>query len=277
MKTYRDFVSDLPLRPAIIAHRGAWHLAPENSVASILRAAEAGYEVVEIDVQCCADGVLFLMHDEALTRMTGHEVAAQSLSWAELSTLALRAGDGQGDAGPTAHRIPTLQEALVAAHGRIYLDVDVKSPEQNMEAAGAAIAAAGMQDYVDIKVPLHSDADAERLAALEAQYGVMVMPMTRFTADTVARHIARLARTGARIVETEFDALSTITDNRAAFEAAGLTLWVNTLTPVAQCGLTDAAALTDPDGIWGALMEAGVTVFQTDEPEALAAWRAARG
>ena len=277
MKTYRDFVSDLPLRPAIVAHRGAWHLAPENSVASILRAAEAGYEVVEIDVQCSADGVLFLMHDETLTRMTGHRAEAQSLSWAELLALALRAGDGLGDAAPTEHRIPTLQEALEAAHGRIYLDVDVKSPAQNMEAAGAAIAAAGMQDYVDIKIPLHSDADAERLAALEAQYGVMVMPMTRFTADTAAQHIARLARTGARIVETEFDALATIADNRAGFEAAGLTLWVNTLTPVAQCGLTDAAALADPDGTWGALMAAGVTVFQTDEPEALATWRAARG
>ncbi|MGI3164595.1 glycerophosphodiester phosphodiesterase family protein [Pseudooceanicola sp. 200-1SW] len=277
MKTYRDFVSDLPLRPAIIAHRGAWHLAPENSVASILRAAEAGYEVVEIDVQCSADGVLFLMHDETLTRMTGLAVEAQSLTWAELSALALRAGDGRGDAAPTEHRIPTLQEALEAAHGRIYLDVDVKSPAQNMEAAGAAIAAAGMQDYVDIKIPVHSDADAERLAALEAQYGVMVMPMTRFTADIVAERIARLARTGARVVETEFDDLATIADNRAAFAEAGLTLWVNTLTPVAQCGLTDAAALEDPDAIWGALMAAGVTVFQTDEPEALAAWRAARG
>ena len=116
MKTYRDFVSDLPRRPAIVAHRGAWHLAPENSVASILRAAEAGYEVVEIDVQCSADGVLFLMHDETLTRMTGEAALAQSLSWAELRALALRAGDGQGDAAPTAHRIPTLQEALEAAH-----------------------------------------------------------------------------------------------------------------------------------------------------------------
>ncbi len=276
MKSYRDFVSDLPRRPAIVAHRGAWHMAPENSLDSILLAAEAGFEVVEIDVQCSADGTLFLMHDDPLTRMTGRDVLAQSLPIADLLATPLRARDGLGDPAPTAHHIPTLADALAAARGRIYLDIDVKHA-RNMQAAGAAIAAAGMQDYVDIKIKVQDQQDADQLAALQARYGVMVMPMTRFTDQTTPELIRLLASTGARIVETEFDSPETLIRHRADFEAAGLALWVNTLTPVSQCGLTDAAALQDPEAVWGLLLAAGVSLFQTDEPEALARWRDLQG
>jgi len=62
---------DLPPKPELIAHRGASHLAPENT----LEAGEAAltYDLVvgwEVDIQISYDGVPFLMHDDTLTRTT---------------------------------------------------------------------------------------------------------------------------------------------------------------------------------------------------------------
>ncbi|WP_245521722.1 DUF4996 domain-containing protein [Rhizobium leguminosarum] len=41
-------------------------------------------------------------------------------------------------------------------------------------------------------------------------------------------------------------------------------------------GLTDSAALEDPDAIWGRMMAAGISVIQTDQPAALKAYIEAR-
>ncbi|WP_244522838.1 DUF4996 domain-containing protein [Devosia sp. YR412] len=72
--------------------------------------------------------------------------------------------------------------------------------------------------------------------------------------------------------EIRFDALETIADNRARFEATGMALWKNTLDQANSGSWTDKAALADPDSIWGRLIHAGISAIQTDQPEALKAY-----
>ena len=55
-----------------------------------------------------------------------------------------------------------------------------------------------------------------------------------------------------------------------------MALWVNTLDSVACAGFTDTAALADPDAVWGRLIDAGISVIQTDEAAALTSYLAAR-
>jgi len=55
---------------AIIAHRGARSLAPENTLVAARRAHAAGADLWETDVAVSADDRLFLMHDDAMTRTT---------------------------------------------------------------------------------------------------------------------------------------------------------------------------------------------------------------
>ena len=55
---------------AIIAHRGARSLAPENTLAAARKAHAVGADLWETDVAVSADGQLFLMHDDAMTRTT---------------------------------------------------------------------------------------------------------------------------------------------------------------------------------------------------------------
>jgi glycerophosphoryl diester phosphodiesterase len=64
------YQGDLPTRPALVAHRGASMLAPENTLASGELAAEYQALGFETDVRISLDGVPFLMHDDTLARTT---------------------------------------------------------------------------------------------------------------------------------------------------------------------------------------------------------------
>ncbi|XP_023118838.2 glycerophosphodiester phosphodiesterase domain-containing protein 5-like [Amphiprion ocellaris] len=81
--------------PALIGHRGAPMLAPENTLMSFEKAVEAGSDGLETDVTISFDGVPFLMHDQTLRRTTNiHEVfpnrtntPAAMFTWSELESL----------------------------------------------------------------------------------------------------------------------------------------------------------------------------------------------
>lgn len=64
------YQGDLPSKPAILAHRGASMLAPENTLGAAELAADYGAFGFETDLRISLDGVPFLMHDETLARTT---------------------------------------------------------------------------------------------------------------------------------------------------------------------------------------------------------------
>jgi len=55
----------------VTAHRGSSKHAPENTLSAVRRAIEDGADFAEIDVQETADGVVVLLHDTDLMRITG--------------------------------------------------------------------------------------------------------------------------------------------------------------------------------------------------------------
>jgi len=54
----------------IVSHRGANHLAPENTYASAKKAVESGVMYVEVDVRRSKDGIYYNLHDKNLDRTT---------------------------------------------------------------------------------------------------------------------------------------------------------------------------------------------------------------
>ncbi|WP_350344293.1 glycerophosphodiester phosphodiesterase family protein [Proteinivorax tanatarense] len=59
--------------PAIIAHRGASHLAPESTAPAYKLARDIGADYLEADLQRTKDGVIVVFHDEALKRTSDIE------------------------------------------------------------------------------------------------------------------------------------------------------------------------------------------------------------
>ncbi|MBD1427298.1 glycerophosphodiester phosphodiesterase family protein [Sphingobacterium arenae] len=104
----------------VVSHRGEWRQAPENSLKAIELAIEAGADIVEIDVAKTKDGHLVLMHDKTINRTTTGKGNIVDWTLDSLKTLKLKNGAGT----PTHHRIPTLEEALLLAKGRVMLNLD---------------------------------------------------------------------------------------------------------------------------------------------------------
>lgn len=267
---YIDYIADPARLCAVVAHRGAWHGAPENSLAAIENAICIGADIVEIDVRKSADGQLFLMHDDTLLRMAGIDRDAETFTMAELQAIALREDDGGEARGFTDQRIPTLKQVLEITRGRIFADLDLKDRDLFSDVAACAreMDAAG---YVDLKTTVMT---VDHVAWVETQdiAGVPFMAMSTFTQASLHETLSVLSKLRPFMSEIRFDALETIAENRPAFEAAGMALWKNTLDQASSGTWTDTAALADPDSIWGRLIDAGISAIQTDQPEALKAY-----
>lgn len=113
-----------PLNPAFlarpIAHRGLHGAGvPENSLAAIRAALEAGYPV-EMDVQHNADGDPVVFHDYDLERMIGIEGFIADTAREDMLKMRL----GKSDEG-----IPILQEVLREVAGRIPLLIEIKDQD----------------------------------------------------------------------------------------------------------------------------------------------------
>ena len=55
----------------VVARRGASRVTPENSMSQFRKAIEAGADMIELDVQETADGVIVVTHDRDLMRIAG--------------------------------------------------------------------------------------------------------------------------------------------------------------------------------------------------------------
>lgn len=89
-----------------IAHRGYSSEAPENTLASIRKAAEKGFKYVEFDVQITANGEAILMHDNTIDRTTNG--TGDTLT---TDVTGLDAGSWFSPAF-AGEKVPTLREAL---------------------------------------------------------------------------------------------------------------------------------------------------------------------
>ena len=267
MTHYKDYIADADREAAIVAHRGAWHGAPENSLAAIERAITIGADIVELDIRKSADGELFIMHDDTLSRMAGIERDAETFSMAELQAIALREDDGGEHRATTDQRVPTLKQALEVVRGRIFADLDLKDRDLFSEVAACA-REMNAASYVDLKTHVMTREDLGWVRAQNID-GVPFMAMSRLTAEGLHETMALLSDIKPFMCEMRFDRVETIADNKGLFRDAGMALWMNTLNQVGSGEWRDDKALVDPDSIWGRLIDAGISVFQTDEPEAL--------
>jgi glycerophosphoryl diester phosphodiesterase len=96
----------------VIAHRGASAEKKENTMPAFERAIELGADYLEFDIQASRDGALVIFHDLLLDRLTPLRGPLRTRTLAELRE----------------HEIPTLDDVLELAAGRIGVMAEIKSP-----------------------------------------------------------------------------------------------------------------------------------------------------
>lgn len=107
----------------VVAHRAGAKVAPENTVAALEQAVRDGAPIAEIDVQQLADGTLIVMHDSNFKRTAGEDICVWDAEAENLGSLEVGSGFSAAYRG---EQVPTLEEMLACARGRITLMIELK-------------------------------------------------------------------------------------------------------------------------------------------------------
>ena len=107
----------------IVVHRGANHLAPENTEASAFAALDQGANWIEVDVRRTKDNQLYNLHDETLDRTTNGSGPLSDWMAADVDTL--DAGSWFNSEFQGLH-VPSIAAMLDALQGKANVFFDVK-------------------------------------------------------------------------------------------------------------------------------------------------------
>ncbi|MDO5977465.1 glycerophosphodiester phosphodiesterase family protein [Flavivirga spongiicola] len=256
----------------VIAHRGDWRNAPENSLQAIQRCIDIDVDMVEIDIRETKDGHLVLMHDDTIGRTTTGKGYVKEWTLDSLKTIRLI--DGLGVA--TQHKIPTLQEALELAKGKILINLD--KSYQIFDKCYEVIKQTNTQDQVIIK-------GVKRKQEVEKEFGaylgkVHFMPIIVLPNPDAKEIIDDYLESKTPPVAFEFvlkgGAVKEVMSEFKNIRAAGSSIWVNSLWPHFNEGHDDEKAAINST-IYQWYIDNDIDMIQTDRPALLLEYLRAKG
>ncbi len=105
---------------AVVSHRTAAGVHPENSLSGIEYSIMVGADIVEFDVRMTRDGLLVLYHDENFRRVYGIDKKVRDVTYEWIIENITMGND---------EKIPLLEDALEKTRGRIGVFVEIKEPD----------------------------------------------------------------------------------------------------------------------------------------------------
>jgi glycerophosphoryl diester phosphodiesterase len=233
----------------VIAHRGEHMHHPENTLAAIEAAIGIGADYVELDVRTTADGKLVLMHDKTVDRTTNGTGAVSDLTLAQMRALDAGVKTGPEFKGT---RVPTFDEALKLAQGKIKIYVDTK--EADAQLLVDTIARYGMQDQVVIYANPFFLHDVEK-----------ILPSLRVMPEAESVDVCRLEVRGLKPRVIAFEASDFKPEVLACAEDAKALIFVDRLWEA------------DTPADWQKAVDMGADAIQTNYPAELVAYLRAHG
>lgn len=285
----------------VVAHRAGWKQGgvarrAENSRAAIRHAIDVGVEMVEIDVRRTGDGELVVMHDSWLDRTTTCKGEMIKYSLQQVRTCRLVV---EGSGAATEETVPTFRELLEVAKGRIMVNVDNKLDLHDLPEIVAVAREFGMERQIVIKQNIWSAAKMEEMKAVmeKIDEGVHFMPIL---ADDAVKDAGFMETTTSALAADAAELIVWRKEDQPMIGAGGPLfnsraraaairgdwhLWINTFSIVNKPGGMLAGGRGDelavlasfPEESYGFWAEQGVTMIQTDEPEAALDWLNANG
>lgn len=257
----------------VVAHRGDWRYAPENSVAAIEHSIAVGVDVVELDLQLTRDSVLIVMHDATLNRTTTGKGRVADWTLDSIRTLKLKNGCGIR----TKHTVPTLEEALLAAKGRVLVNLD--KADRYFDLVVPVLERTGTTRQIVMK----GSKPADEVLALYGKYldEVIYMPVVNLDNENAAElmqgYIADLKPAAYELLYAQAEDTAMPLRMRDTLRGRAL-IWYNTLWDTLCGGHDDDLSLEDPDAAFGYLIDTlGARIIQTDRAEHLLNYLRQRG
>ena len=262
MNTLRCFCFALLLLPAAptqtghvvaISHRGEHLHHPENTMPAFEEAVRAGADYIEVDVRTTSDGKLVLSHDATVDRCTNSKGEVAKMTFEEIRALDAGVKMGPEFAGT---KVPTFDEVLDFARGKIKIYVDVKKVVT--KDLVDHIVEHGMSDNVVI----YSGWISKEIQQLNP--GLKIMPESS-SIDLVTRIVSELH---PRVIA--FSASDWTPATIKIAKDSGAELYVD------RQG-SDKSGPTDNPAGWQAAIDAGADGIQTDRPAELVAYLRSKG
>ena len=232
-----------------ISHRGEHLQRPENTIPAFQEAIRVGADFFEVDVRTTSDGKLVLSHDATVDRCTNGTGQVSAMTFDQLEALDAGIKKGPEYAGT---RIPTFDQVLDLARGKIGIYVDIKNA--TAQDLVTHIEGHGMTEHV----VMYCRPDlCKKIQELNPKFKVMPESATvehsRMLVDLLHPQVIAF---GQGDFKPEIIAVA---------KEAKADIYVDVM------GKTDA-----PDG-WQAAIDAGANGLQTDRPGPLVEWLRAKG
>ena len=237
----------------VVAHRGDWRNFPENSLEAIDNAIKMGVDIVELDVKRTKDGELILMHDRTLDRTTTGKGLVSENTLSDIRKLNLRNGCNIR----TIHKVPTLEEALLHAKGKIMINLD--QADLYFDQIYELMKKTGTTKQIIMK-------GRKPVAEVKKQFGsyledVIYMPIEK-QIEAFIKDMSPVAFELLFVKDTNLipKKLATTLNGRSL-------IWYNTLWDTMAGGHDDDMSLQNPDSGYGYLIDIlGCRIIQTDRP-----------
>ena len=232
----------------VAAHRGAHIGNCENSVLSTKKSIEIGVDIIELDVKVTKDGVPVLMHDGTINRTTNGTGKVSDYTLEELQQFRLRSWLGI----LTDERIPTFEEILKLAKGKIMIDIDLKT--DNLKPIVEVVKKMKMEDQI-----FYFDNDYDALRSIREMDKKSIF-MPRAYSYEMADSALKIFNPPVVHIDPSFY------DQKVCdlIRSHGARIWINAL------GEADARMrYGDMKEVFDNLTKYGANIIQTNEPEML--------
>jgi glycerophosphoryl diester phosphodiesterase len=233
---------------AVISHRGEHLHHPENTMPAYEAAYRSGADFFEADIRTTSDGRLVLMHDSTTERTTGFKGDISKMTFDEVRALDAGAKFSPDFKGTV---IPTLDEALAFAQGKIGIYMDCK--QASAKDLVDAVRAHHMQDHVVVYCERQLCRGIQEL-----QPALKLMPEARDAGN------ARSLIDEFHLNVMAFDADDFKDDVISVARAASVRIYVDRLGP------------DDNEAGWQDAIDRGAAGIQTDRPAELVAYLRAK-
>lgn len=265
--------TDQPKSKVLVAsHRGDWRNYAENSIEAIEGCIAMGVDIVEIDVARTKDGHLILMHDQKINRTTSQKGLVTDFTLKDFRKMNLR--NGLGKVGE--FKVPTLEEAMLAAKGKITVNLD--KADQYFDEVYKILEKTGTVEQTIIK----SDLPYE---VLLAKYGepfkkMTFMPVIDLDKQKTFESVLPVLQKQYPYYEIVFkkENKELLLKIKEYLKDSSSVIWINSLWPSLCGGYSDDRALKSPDQTWGYLIdELGAGILQTDRPQYMLEYLRSKG
>lgn len=248
----------------VVAHRGDWRHAPENSLQAYLNCITMGADMVEVDIQRTKDNQYILMHDRSVDRTTNGKGKIADKTLEEIKQLFLKDADGN----LTTNKIPTLRELLLATKGKILINID-KGYDYFKGIYDILVETETLNHVIIKSRNPYQKVKEENEEVLKNSIYMPVISLDKEGAETIVDGYLEFK---PLVIECVFKNFTPEVDYlMKKIRKNGIKIWINSLWDSLNGGHSDYTAVEKgkPDESWGWILKQGTTLIQSDNPTEL--------